>query len=633
MRAELHQVGHGTPGVKEKMAHLRRLVEQSKRDPGFRGLALRIVRDVPEGDTAGELAAVSQWVRRNVKYRRDPHGVELFVAPDLLAQQALAGMATAAGDCDDHVAIGTALAEVLGHPSRFVVGGTPRPGRDVTWHHIWRQSFDNKAGRWRDFDDTAKKRPPGWSPAARFDATLPEPRGLSAMPRQRVGLPCFDGNGRVIPGVAQLCAVPSPFATIDGLGGFGKKLKKLRKKAVKVTKKVVKKALPIAAIAVNVVPGIGQVASVALTAAAAMQKQQQAKKRQQQALSNAAIDQAAADKAYSDEVARVAAENERSFQLAQAQAAAAVPPSSPLPMPMPIVGGSPYHQASGGMLVQAPQPQYQYPPPSPQQYQPMPAYYPQAPESFYGDDWGVPSYPPFDPPPEVFYESWPDYSSASLGALKAIRARHRSPAMRARVAMPKRGGGRRITVETKRVGLPLTDLRRRPLNLARAKHLRASGLGGIFDFFSSPGFSSFAGQAASLIGQAATTGQVSIGGYNVPLGRDAMRLVSGVQRMAPMVNPALRLVGSSVQLAPAGPPPSRVYAPLPAPPAPMLPPPPPMQPMILPPQSRAQAFAAAARAGMVATPQFPRRGGVNMPMLLGIGAAAVAGLLLLRGRR
>lgn len=65
----------------------------------------------------------------------------------------------------------------------------------------------------------------------------------------------------------------------DGIEGIGGKLKKARKKIGRGLEKVGKKALPIAAVAANFVPGVGQVASVALGAAAqAVKARQQAKR-------------------------------------------------------------------------------------------------------------------------------------------------------------------------------------------------------------------------------------------------------------------------------------------------------------------------------------------------------------------
>lgn len=291
----IEEIPAGTPGLDVKLARLRELVEASKRNPSFRRFVLDVVKDVREGDWSGELGAVSRWIRRNVTYRHDPIGVELFTAPDRLALDGLAG--EAAGDCDDMVALGAAMAEVLGHPSRFRVGGTAIAGNE-TWSHIWRETYDKGKRRWVSFDDTAKRRAPGWSPAPHYKLGRVTKAGevgrLSGMAENRVGIPVYDEDGNAVPGLAQYVDDDLDGNTADGSLGFGKSFRKIGRKLDKAARKTATKTLgkstvgklkkigrqvaPIAAMAVNVVPGVGQVTSLALSAAIANDKRIQAKK-------------------------------------------------------------------------------------------------------------------------------------------------------------------------------------------------------------------------------------------------------------------------------------------------------------------------------------------------------------------
>lgn len=291
----LEEIPAGTPGLDVKLARLRELVEASKRNPSFRRFVLDVVKDVREGDWSGELGAVSRWIRRNVTYRHDPIGVELFTAPDRLAFDGLAG--EAAGDCDDMVALGSAMAEVLGHPSRFRVGGS-KIGGNETWSHIWRETWDKGKRRWVAFDDTAKRRAPGWSPAKHYKLGRVTEAGsvgrLPGMADNRVGIPVYDEDGNAVPGLAQYVDNDLDGITPDGSLGFGKAFRKIGRKLDKTARKTATKTLgkrtvgklakigrqvaPIAAMAVNVIPGAGQVASVALSAAIANDKRIQAKK-------------------------------------------------------------------------------------------------------------------------------------------------------------------------------------------------------------------------------------------------------------------------------------------------------------------------------------------------------------------
>lgn len=179
MRVVHEQIPDGTPGVRVKLARLRKLVDEAKADPSIRAIALRLVAGVPERDWTGELAAVSNYVRR-LRYTRDPNGVELFTDPRLLAGAIERGSADAAGDCDDHVALGSALLESIGHRTRFRVGGFRTPGGEQ-WAHIWCEVLHPAMGTWTAVDDTAKMQPLGWSPASRFETTMADLGDLGSL--------------------------------------------------------------------------------------------------------------------------------------------------------------------------------------------------------------------------------------------------------------------------------------------------------------------------------------------------------------------------------------------------------------------------------------------------------------------
>lgn len=239
----LETIPDGTAGLRVKLARLRDLVDVARADPTFRDLALRVVGDVREKDTRGELAAVSRFVRR-LRYTRDPYGVELFHDPRLLAA-ALAGVdggeTIPAGDCDDAAALGAALVESLGYPSRFVVGGFLRGDDDPTWSHIWYEAMDPRRGEWVTIDDTAKDRPAGWSPAAHFGivAHFPPNPTNEAMPHPyATGQAMLDR--RTLP------------VELGGLGfSIGKSIKRAARSVSRGAKTVAKKAKQVGKAAVK----------------------------------------------------------------------------------------------------------------------------------------------------------------------------------------------------------------------------------------------------------------------------------------------------------------------------------------------------------------------------------------------
>lgn len=416
MRASLEDIPAGDAGLRVKLQRLRGLVDAAVSDPSFVALARRVIEGVPERDYLGEVRAVSAFVRR-MRYTRDPAGVELFTDPRILAAKIAAGQ-PAHGDCDDASGLGAALVEAIGHPARFRVGGFRgrEPGVN-SWAHIWTEVLVPRRG-WLPLDDTAKMRPPGWDPAPKFEVTL---REAPPMMRRQVVHPAPVRYG----GAVSLADLPWEYGGMEGLAGFSlkKAFKKVKKvapkparklvsKAIKVHKKtvrpVIKKALPIAAVAVNVVPGIGQVASVALAAAAtasrAYDMRKAAKKAEQQ--------MRAEEAAYAAEVAAQGQQQIRVDSLA--------PPSMIEPDPYAqaqqtgqFIAPGNYVMGGGyaiGQQTYAGQPNaaaYAYPTPVQQSYTPpqsqqylQPYYAPQpstayAPQQSYQSAYGYGSYDPY----------------------------------------------------------------------------------------------------------------------------------------------------------------------------------------------------------------------------------------------
>jgi len=65
-----------------------------KADPVVRQLVGKIISNVEEKDYMGELQAIFNWVRKNIRYTRDPHNLELFQKPKRILELKTA-------DCDD----------------------------------------------------------------------------------------------------------------------------------------------------------------------------------------------------------------------------------------------------------------------------------------------------------------------------------------------------------------------------------------------------------------------------------------------------------------------------------------------------------------------------------------------------
>lgn len=103
----------GTAGTAQTIALMRKLVDDAVKDPQFVRFAVDLVRNVPDYDEYGEVFALFEWVRGNIRYTKDPVTVEKLYPPAELLK-------IRAGDCDDISMLMGALAIALGYPARLV---------------------------------------------------------------------------------------------------------------------------------------------------------------------------------------------------------------------------------------------------------------------------------------------------------------------------------------------------------------------------------------------------------------------------------------------------------------------------------------------------------------------------------
>lgn len=100
---------------------MRKLVREGKKDGAVRRQALRLTQHLPQKDRMGEVRALFEFVKNNIRYVRDVHGVEtLHTANQVLSQRN--------GDCDDKAILLAAMLESIGYPTRFLAMGSS-PGK------------------------------------------------------------------------------------------------------------------------------------------------------------------------------------------------------------------------------------------------------------------------------------------------------------------------------------------------------------------------------------------------------------------------------------------------------------------------------------------------------------------------
>lgn len=117
----LRMMPEGAAGTRATLAAMRQAALQANTTLEVRHLAESIIENVPPKDFRGELEAIQDWVRTNIRYTRDPLYVETLKTPHALLEDRQ-------GDCDDQATLVAALALSIGFKPRFVAIGTQQAG-------------------------------------------------------------------------------------------------------------------------------------------------------------------------------------------------------------------------------------------------------------------------------------------------------------------------------------------------------------------------------------------------------------------------------------------------------------------------------------------------------------------------
>lgn len=93
---------------------MREFAHKGKADPEVIGLCNEICAGVQSGDYASQALACYYWVHQNVKYARDPAGVEMVQEPRITIEERM-------GDCDDMATLLAAMLMRYGHRCYFTL--------------------------------------------------------------------------------------------------------------------------------------------------------------------------------------------------------------------------------------------------------------------------------------------------------------------------------------------------------------------------------------------------------------------------------------------------------------------------------------------------------------------------------
>lgn len=156
-RIRVVRIPRGTRGTLVTARMIAQMIRGGAKDFCVRQKAIEIFRiyGVCPKDRLGEVCALFDWVRRNIRYTRDIFRVELLHSARRMLE-------LRAGDCDDMTILLGAMLMSTGHPVRLILAGF-RPNKPHMYSHIYPEAFIR--GRWIPIDASAN-RPMGWAPPA-----------------------------------------------------------------------------------------------------------------------------------------------------------------------------------------------------------------------------------------------------------------------------------------------------------------------------------------------------------------------------------------------------------------------------------------------------------------------------------
>lgn len=136
---------NGEPGTAQTIALMRQLIDDALADAQFVRHAIDIVRSVQAFDDLGELEALYNWVKRNIRFVKDPVTKEKLYPPQELLK-------IRAGDCDDIAMLLGALAMAVGYQARLITVSA-EPANPQEFSHVYVEAeAPPGSGQWIPLD-------------------------------------------------------------------------------------------------------------------------------------------------------------------------------------------------------------------------------------------------------------------------------------------------------------------------------------------------------------------------------------------------------------------------------------------------------------------------------------------------
>lgn len=149
----------GPAGIRETLKQMRQCVLRGKSDPQMHLIANRLVSHCAPKDFICEVAAIFDFVQKEIRYSLDPNEIELLRDPRQVIEQGT-------GDCDDKCIVLACLLELKGHAATLRALGFERSAWGMPieeYSHVVVLTNPGADGEWVALDAT-EPNAPGWYP-------------------------------------------------------------------------------------------------------------------------------------------------------------------------------------------------------------------------------------------------------------------------------------------------------------------------------------------------------------------------------------------------------------------------------------------------------------------------------------
>lgn len=157
---QLASIPNGYDGMRATLQVMKDFARASVANPEqiVRTKAEQLVRNLPARQWFGEIRALQEFVRDEIRYLRDPVDMERVATPEMTLQ-------IGQGDCDDKATLLAALLDSIGHPARFVALAFNGEGFSHVLVETKVRNTGNDRADWMPLETILPDKEMGWYPA------------------------------------------------------------------------------------------------------------------------------------------------------------------------------------------------------------------------------------------------------------------------------------------------------------------------------------------------------------------------------------------------------------------------------------------------------------------------------------